>query len=151
MHLSKYPLIYFLCSAFIVAGSHASAAENYASVIEKNQKHFEAANRFALYSLSLRQLKNSSCASKVNIVDYSEEDLTFIRSTFNEEENIYFSEDVIAIKEMEHEEIENDIADSIKTTGNLDNACHKLENLYKANYKTAKEDFLQFFKAKTTQ
>ncbi|MCK4864134.1 MAG: hypothetical protein KAT06_01790 [Gammaproteobacteria bacterium] len=150
MHLSKHRLIYFLCIAFIVAGSNFTA-ESSVSVIEKNQKHFDVANRFALYSLSLRQLKNTSCANKVNIVDHTEEDLTLIRSTFSEKENIYFSENIIAIKQLEHEEIEHYIVWSRKITGNLDSACQKLENLYKTNYKTAKEDFLRFIKAKTSQ
>ena len=103
MSESKYPLIFLFYLAFIIMGGNATASEINTSVIEKNQEHFDTANRFALYSLSLRQLKNSSCASKVNIVDYAKEDLTFIRSTFNEEENIYFSEDVTAIKQLEHE------------------------------------------------
>lgn len=117
-------------------------------VIEKNQKHFEVANRFALYSLGLRLLKDSACANKVSITDHSKEDLAFIRRTFTEEENIYFSEDVVAIELMEREEIESDIASSIETTGNIDAACLKLERLYESNYKTAKEDFSRFIKAK---
>ena len=149
MQASKYRLIYFMCITFIVAGSNASSAENNALVIEKNQQHFDTANRFALYSLSLQQLKRSSCTNKVNIVNHAEDDLTFIRSTFTEEENIYFSEDIIAIKQLEYKEIEHDIAWSIKMTGNLNSACQRLENLFKTNYKIAKEDFLRFIKSKT--
>ena len=151
MPFSKYPLNFLLYLVFSFVSSNTSFAENDTSVIEKNQKHFDAANRFALYSLGLRQLKSSSCANKVNIVDHSEKDITFIHSTFSKEENIYFAEDVIAIKEMEHEEIENYITDSIKMTGNIDNACQKLESLYKTSYKTAKEDFLRLMKAKPAQ
>ena len=148
MHFFKYRLGFLFYLAFIIAGSNVSAFDDPALVYEKNQQHFDAANRFALYSYSLRYLKLSRCRNKVNLTDHTNEDLTFIRGTLSKDENIYFSEDIVAIEESWPDDIESEIAHRIKKSGNIDYTCHELESLYTASYKKAKEAFLQLIKAK---